>query len=218
MEHDYLWDIFISYASEDKDAVALPLSEYLQEYGISVWIESEILQYGDNWRRKINEGLAKSRFGVVILSKSFFQKDWTRMELDALLSRERNGVKVVIPIWHKVSRYDVTDFSHILADRFAADTSTGLKKIASNIKCVVEYERKITIDNEKDELLSRGKLLNLTENSRDPEPQGPVLREGMNAHLSDEELRDLIKSRNAELKPTYLLRLEYELRLNERGL
>jgi len=40
----------------------------------------------------------------------------------------------------------------------------------------------------------------------------------MNAHLSDAAIQSLIAARNAEGKPTYLLRQEYERRLSERGL
>jgi len=67
------WDTFISHASEDKEQVALPLSLALRQRGVRVWLDKFELRIGDSLRQKIDEGLANSRFGVVILSPSFFQ-------------------------------------------------------------------------------------------------------------------------------------------------
>jgi len=39
-------------------------------------------------RQSIDRGLAKSRFGIVVVSPSFLQKDWPRRELDGLVARE----------------------------------------------------------------------------------------------------------------------------------
>ena len=33
------WDVFISHASEDKDAVAVPLAAALEAAGLSVWLD-----------------------------------------------------------------------------------------------------------------------------------------------------------------------------------
>ena len=76
------WDVFISHASEDKQAVVLPLAEALRKRGVSVWIDAAELQLGDSLSEKIDDGLAGSRFGVVILSPSFFGKQWPKRELD----------------------------------------------------------------------------------------------------------------------------------------
>ena len=57
-----------------------------------------------------------------------------------------------------------------------------------------------------------------THASVDPKPLGPVVRIYDNVELTDEELRQRIEERNRQGKPTYLLRLEYERRLRQRGL
>jgi hypothetical protein len=214
---NYRWDIFISHASEDKNTVALPLSSMLRQHGLLVWIDNQELVLGDSLRRKIDEGLANSRYGAVVLSTSFFRKEWPQKELDALLSRERSGARVVIPIWHGVTFTDVAAYSPMLADRLAADTSRGLENVASEIARVVQCDRSMVADAEAAGPLSETELAAFTANSVDPSPWGPVRREGMNAHLSDAALRALIVSRNMEGKPTYLLRQEYERRLGERG-
>ena len=79
-------DVFISHSSDDKDAIARPLAEALVAAGFTVWFDEYEIKIGDSIRTKIDEGLVCSRFGVVIISKSFFakKKRWTKRELDGL--------------------------------------------------------------------------------------------------------------------------------------
>lgn len=68
------YDVFISHASEEKEDVVRPLANALKEKGMSVWYDEFELKIGDSLRRKIDQGLSKSRFGIVVISKSFIQK------------------------------------------------------------------------------------------------------------------------------------------------
>ena len=61
-----------------------PLAERLVSAGLKVWYDDFSLKVGDSLRRSLDEGLSKSRFGVVILSPSFFKKEWPQKELDGL--------------------------------------------------------------------------------------------------------------------------------------
>ena len=79
---EYTWDVFISHASEDRDTVARPLARALKDLGLKVWIDAFEITVGDSLRRGIDKGLCESRFGIVILSSHFFQKDWPQAELD----------------------------------------------------------------------------------------------------------------------------------------
>ncbi len=77
LDHDgRSWDVFISHAWEDKAEIARPLYEALTGFGVSVWFDEGELRIGDSLRRKIDQGIANSAFGVVILSSSFFAKGW----------------------------------------------------------------------------------------------------------------------------------------------
>lgn len=127
------WDVFISYASEDRAAVALPLAKALQNSGLAVWYDEFELHVGDSLTRTIDAGLAKSHFGVVVLSQQFFAKEWPRKELDALLSRESDGTKVVLPVWHSVDAKAVAAHSAILASRYAARTDDGLDSVVRRL-------------------------------------------------------------------------------------
>jgi hypothetical protein len=67
-------DIFLSHASEDKTPIARPLYMALRKAGVNVWFDEAELTLGDSLRRKIDDGLAHCRFGVVILSPNFFAR------------------------------------------------------------------------------------------------------------------------------------------------
>jgi HEAT repeat protein len=135
-----MWDVFISHAREDKTEVAKPLAERLQMSGLNVWIDAHTLKLGDSLREKIDEGLGQSRYGVVVLSPSFFAKKWPRRELDGLITREDAEGKVILPVWHNVSAEDVTRMSPLLASRLAVLTTEGLDRVAESILEVIKPE------------------------------------------------------------------------------
>lgn len=133
------WDVFISHASEDKAKVALPLRDALTALGVTVWLDKTELRIGDSLRRKIDQGIRSSRFGVVVLSPQFFAKGWTNHELDGLVTRTVAGEQSLLPIWHNLSGDDVRRHSPSLADKFALSTgSTSVEEMAEQIAAVVE--------------------------------------------------------------------------------
>ncbi|HEU4557607.1 MAG TPA: toll/interleukin-1 receptor domain-containing protein, partial [Longimicrobium sp.] len=144
-----MWDVFISHASEDKDQVARPLAEELRSRGFSVWYDEFSLSLGDSLRRKIDVGLRDSRYGVVLLSKKFLTKEWPQRELDGLTSRETVAGKVILPVWHQVTREDIAAYSVVLADRVAIATDRGIGSVADAIEHAIR---------EDTDLASRGSL------------------------------------------------------------
>ena len=128
------FDVFISHASEDKDEVARPMAQALQEAGLRVWFDEFELRIGDSLRRRIDQGLARSRFGLIVMSKAFFSKGWTNYELDGLVTRAVSGEQVLLPIWHNVTKAEVIKFSPSLADRLARSTAIHtVQEIADEI-------------------------------------------------------------------------------------
>ena len=128
------WDVFISHASEDKNGFVRPLAEALRASGLLPWYDETTLTVGDSLRRKIDEGLANSRYGIVVLSHSFFGKEWPQQELDGLMSREVAGAKVILPVWHKITFEEVRGYSPILAGRVAAKSSEGLDTVVKKLR------------------------------------------------------------------------------------
>lgn len=116
-----MWDVFISHASEDKENLVRALAKQLNDvYRVNVWYDEFTLEYGDSLINSIEKGLRESKYGVVILSKNFFKKVWTERERVSLETKELLlNRKVIIPIWYKITREEVAEYSFTLADKFA---------------------------------------------------------------------------------------------------
>jgi hypothetical protein len=103
-----------------------------------VWYDEFSLTVGDSLRKSIDQGLARSRFGVVILSKHFFEKHWPEQELNGLATREVGGKKVILPVWHGVGFEEVRQYSPTLADRLAVLTGNGLENVVAELLKVMK--------------------------------------------------------------------------------
>jgi len=123
MNDDKIWDVFISHASEDKESFVRPLAIALGALGASVWFDEFSLCLGDSLARSIDRGIAKSRFGLVVLSPAFLAKPWPEYELQGLVAREIGEDRVLLPVWHGVTRKQVLAFSPSLADKVALETT-----------------------------------------------------------------------------------------------
>ena len=129
-----LHDVFICHASEDKDDCVRPLAELLRAEHLEVWYDEFSLSVGDSLRESIDRGLANSRFGVVVLSPSFFAKGWARRELNGLISREiAEDRRLVLPVWHRIEQAEILRHSPPLADVLAVSASRGIEAVASEL-------------------------------------------------------------------------------------
>lgn len=132
------WDVFVSHAGPDKDTVVRPLADALTDRGLRVWYDEFELRIGDSLRRKIDAGIARSRFGIVVLSASFFAREWPQYELDGLVTMSLTGRQVLLPLWHGVTKDEVIAQSPTLADRVALRTADlTIQEIADEIVAVV---------------------------------------------------------------------------------
>lgn len=133
-----LYDAFISHASEDKEAFVRPLAERLRDAHIEVWYDEFSLRVGDGLRRSIDRGLAQSRFGIVVLSPNFFEKQWSQLELDGLVSRQMAGAdNLILPIWLDLTRDDMVEYSPSLADKVALGADAGLDEVVRQLVEVI---------------------------------------------------------------------------------
>lgn len=118
------YDVFISHASEDKESFVEELCDELKALNINVWYDALSMTWGDSLRSKIDNGLRKSKYGIVVISNDYIKKGWTNYELDGLFQREMSGGKIVLPIWHNITKKDVEAFSPTLAGRLALSSAT----------------------------------------------------------------------------------------------
>ena len=149
IEKQFEWDAFVSHASEDKDSFVRPLVQELGSREVRLWYDEFTLSVGDSLHRSIDKGLAKSRYGIVVLSPCFFDKEWPQRELDGLAVRERNGQKVILPVWLDVNAEDVAHYSLPLADRVAAKANEGLNKVVAKLLLVLKPMPSTTLNNKQ---------------------------------------------------------------------
>jgi hypothetical protein len=136
-----LYDAFICHASEDKDTFVRPLAERLREQHVEVWYDEFSLKVGDSLRQSIDRGLSQARYGVVVLSPSFFSKQWPQWELDGLVARQNTGdTQVILPVWHNVNRDEVLAYSPSLADKLAVASDQGLDEVVHRLTAVIHPE------------------------------------------------------------------------------
>lgn len=120
------WDAFVSHASEDKEGVVRPLTHALKGMGVRIWLDAFEMRVGDGIRQKIDEGLANSRFGLIVASPHFFAKRWASAELDALF-----GLVEVLPVLHNLDEQELKRLSPLLAGKHCVSTTAGIAETAA---------------------------------------------------------------------------------------
>lgn len=130
-EKEEKYDLFISHASEDKKEFVKPLVEKLILNGYKVWYDEFTLKLGDSLFNSISKGIKNSKYGIIVLSKNFFNKKWTKRELEALISKEfYDDADIILPIWLNINQKDVYEFSPMLVDKLAVSINKNDINIA----------------------------------------------------------------------------------------
>ena len=134
------WDVFISHASEDKAFVS-DLVRCLERRKLSLWVDYKVLLPGDSILRRIEEGLSRSSFGVLVLSEPFFSKTWTGREMEAMIGLYMDREDRLIPLWHGVDEPAVRAYSPLLVTRLAIRTAPGVAMVAKEISRKIRLSR-----------------------------------------------------------------------------
>lgn len=98
------YDVFISHATADKEPFVDSLKDGLRKLKINVWYDTDEIDWGDNLKAQIFNGLDKCRFGIVVISPEFLGREWTEKELNELLQRQNeSGQKVILPLLYNLT-------------------------------------------------------------------------------------------------------------------
>ena len=128
----------------------------LQAERVEVWFDEFTLTPGSSLTRSIDQGLAKSRYGLAVLSPSFFRKKWPQWELNGLVQRHLSGSRgVLLPIWHQVDHDTVAAYSPPLADVVAIRSEIGLDNVVNRVLLSIRPEGS-TLVTARNLLLERG--------------------------------------------------------------
>jgi hypothetical protein len=163
-------NIFISYSHKDKSFVDM-LTKDFDTYKITYWLDEKELQIGDMLLRNLREGIDKSQFLLIILSKNSISSEWVQRELDLALNEEisKGVIKVLPAVIDK--EIDLPSFlvGKIYAD-FSKDYRDGLKGILNKLGISPNINRPVVMDISKpiimasifaDELSSQKELLDI---------------------------------------------------------
>jgi TIR domain len=134
-------DVFLSHATRDKEAYIEPLADALKQRGVTFWLDSTEIGWGDNVTTKINDGLRSSRYALVCLSANFLERPWPEQEFGALLSLQNtDGKKRVLPLILN-SRERVLQQYPLIAGLAYRDFSGGPVRVAEEVADVVHKGR-----------------------------------------------------------------------------
>ena len=112
---------FISHDSRDKSIIAKPVAMGLSSRLCSIWYDEYSLKVGESLRESIENGIKNTKKCILILTPNFLKNPgWTKKEFNSIFTREMIfNERIVIPIWHQVSKEDIFEYSPSLADTVA---------------------------------------------------------------------------------------------------
>ena len=123
------YDVFLSHANEDKLSYVDELYSIFTALGIRIFYDKAVLEWGDNWKKRILSGTAPSEFAVIVISNNFFGREWTEKELNEFLQRQNEtGEKIILPLLYDISIEDLKSHYPQLEDIQAIKSSDKSKE------------------------------------------------------------------------------------------
>jgi hypothetical protein len=97
--------IFVSYSQKDQTLADEVFTALRGIEEVELWIDDDQVEVGDDWLRRIDQGLAGSKLAVLLISPNFMASRFIiEHERTRLLERrEREGLRLV-PIWLRPTR------------------------------------------------------------------------------------------------------------------
>ena len=96
-QHEYKYDVFISYASEDNEKVK-KIADELKKRGVNIWFDEVDLIPGHNIDVSINYGLANSRKILAIWTKNYFRNDKIYTKIEAFSVQHEDIINSQSPL------------------------------------------------------------------------------------------------------------------------
>jgi hypothetical protein len=137
------YDVFISYAIEDKHQVARNIATGLTREGFKVYFVGEELAVGESVSATIYEGLEQSEYCVLILSPDYIRK-WPVIERNHILRREQRSRRVLVfPVWHRITINEIKQKFPELYDHYAASTDNGIEEAIMHLAEGIRKQKRI---------------------------------------------------------------------------
>jgi len=145
-EYEQKQDVFISHASADKARYILPLVDELDSAGVTYWLDTQKIGWGESVIGGINQGLRSSKFVLLCLSEEFLRRPWPEAEMEAVLAAQTTeGVRRALPLILNAKNAVLAKYP--LLARYAYRTwDAGPAGIARELSWLVGSERDMDSD------------------------------------------------------------------------
>lgn len=137
------YDVFVSHATKDKIPYVNELYKELKKLEVKIFYDQVELSWGDNWKRRILEATKQSEFAIIVISKNFFDREWTERELKTFLSRQnKSKQKIILPVLYNVTQEEfLAHYPQLKEIQYITTNKNSKKDIA--ILFAKEYIKRI---------------------------------------------------------------------------
>jgi len=110
------WHVYVSYRAVDRQW-ALQLYDVLHSLGYEVFLDQMVFTPGADLMKTLEQGLQQSAAAVMVFSSEYTASNWTALEMEAFLAREKTGPDFRFV----VARLDPSPLPERLRDRIYVD-------------------------------------------------------------------------------------------------
>lgn len=146
--------IYISHSNQDKE-LAIEITQGLKEFGHDIFIDSENIHPGDDWRSALSNALKQSDVFLVLLTEHSANSQFVLSEIGAARAYidSASNIKLFIPIvFDNISiPFSVRDIQVVLGDR--KDVTNAIIKVEEAIRSF--YGRKIAAEEKREERIEK---------------------------------------------------------------
>lgn len=137
------YDVSISHAYGDKDSFLNELALALQEEGNRIWYTGFDIRTGESIVKHVKRALEESRYGILIISPVYFEKQWTMTELDSLLSANRSGR--IIPVLHNIAARQLAKLFPAFTHKLPISSAQGIAQVMKRILKLVKSRDTLSV-------------------------------------------------------------------------
>ncbi|MBS9782940.1 MAG: toll/interleukin-1 receptor domain-containing protein [Pasteurella sp.] len=100
--------LFFCFSSKDRHTIVESILYHISNYAIPLWYDRQQMLLGDQRDYKnFEEGVGKSDYALIILSKNSIASICAREEIDLIENKYNNGLMTVFPIFYNLIAKDV---------------------------------------------------------------------------------------------------------------
>lgn len=133
-----MYDIFLSYSSQDRERLA-PLVDTFRQQGWTVFWDHESVPVGKTYPQYIEEGLRDSTCVVVVWSENSIKSEWVREEAN---KAKKRGVMLPARLDHNVPPFGFGEYQAADLSQWQGDTTTpAFQALAAAVRGHVDAAR-----------------------------------------------------------------------------